>query len=70
MYLWDFSDAKEVLLWCNGPWCGQSPRAIRGLVSLGYPVEKIHNYRDGIQMWQSLGFTTVIPKGDSTFASK
>jgi len=26
---WDFTKAKELLLWCNGPWCGQSPRAIQ-----------------------------------------
>ena len=26
---WDFSDAKQVVFWCNGPWCGQSPRAIK-----------------------------------------
>jgi len=67
---WDFSNAKELLLWCNGPWCGQSPRAIHGLISLGYPAEKLMYYRGGMQMWQSLGFTTVIPKAESTFASK
>jgi rhodanese-related sulfurtransferase len=38
---WDFSRAKKVVLWCNGPWCGQSPTAIRGLLELNYPAEKI-----------------------------
>ncbi len=66
---WDFSDAKELLLWCNGPWCGQSPRAIRGLINAGYPTEKLHYYRGGMQMWQSLGLTTVVPK-DTSVASK
>ncbi len=66
---WDFSDAKQVLLWCNGPWCGQSPRAIRGLISLGYPAEKLYYYRGGMQMWQSLGLTTVLPTDTSTYAS-
>lgn len=66
---WDFSEAKELLLWCNGPWCGQSPRAIRGLINAGYPAEKLHYYRGGMQMWQSLGLTTVIPK-DTSVASK
>ncbi len=66
---WDFSDAKELLLWCNGPWCGQSPRAIRGLLSAGYPAEKLYYYRGGMQMWQSLGLTTIIPK-DENVASK
>jgi len=62
---WDFTDAKELLLWCNGPWCGQSPRAIRGLLKVGYPAEKLHYYRGGMQMWQSLGLTTIKPKNTS-----
>lgn len=66
---WDFSKAKELLLWCNGPWCGQSPRAIRGLLNAGYPAEKLYYYRGGMQMWQSLGLTTITPK-DTSVASK
>ena len=67
---WDFSDAKQLLLWCNGPWCGQSPRAIRALISMGYPTDKLLYYRGGMQMWQSLGLTTVLPTHESTYASK
>ncbi len=59
---WDFSKAKPLLLWCNGMWCGQSPRAIHGLLKLGYPAEKIHYYRDGMQGWQILGLTVVVPE--------
>ncbi len=59
---WDFSHAKELALFCNGPWCGQSPTAIRGLLGLGYPPEKLFYYRGGMQLWQLGGFTTVIPK--------
>ena len=59
---WDFSNAKELLLWCNGPWCGQSPRAISGLLNAGYPAEKLYYYRGGMQMWQSLGLTITLPK--------
>jgi len=66
---WDFSNAKELLLWCNGPWCGQSPRAIRALLDIGYPAEKLSYYRGGMQMWQSLGLTTVMPK-DTSVATK
>ncbi len=67
---WDFSEAKQLLLWCNGPWCGQSPRAIRALMGIGYPAEKLYYYRGGMQMWQSLGLTTVLPSDISTYASK
>ncbi len=31
---WNFSQAKEILLYCNGIWCGQSPHAIKNLLSL------------------------------------
>ncbi|MCW8890518.1 MAG: rhodanese-like domain-containing protein [Sedimenticola sp.] len=56
---WDFSQCKELVLWCNGPACGQSPRAIRGLLDVGYPPEKIHYYRGGMQVWQLYGLTTI-----------
>ena len=59
---WDFSNAKDILLWCNGMWCGQSPRAIKGLLKIGYPAEKIYYYRDGMQGWQMLGLTVVKPE--------
>ena len=65
---WDFSDAKELVLWCNGPWCGQSPRAIQGLLDHGFPAEKISYYRGGMQMWKVLGLTTVIPNSESAVA--
>lgn len=60
--LWDFTSAKSVVLWCNGMWCGQSPRAVQGLLELGYPGEKILYYRGGMQVWQSLGLTVVVPE--------
>jgi len=59
---WDFSRAKTLVLWCNGMWCGQSPRAIRGLLRLGYPAKKLRYYRGGMQAWQSLGLTVVEPE--------
>jgi rhodanese-related sulfurtransferase len=58
---WDFSGAKTVILWCNGSWCGQSPRAIRGMIKHGYPKDKIKYYRGGMQAWQALGLTTIVP---------
>jgi rhodanese-related sulfurtransferase len=58
---WEFRDAKTLMLWCNGPWCDQSPRAIKGLLRAGYPPEKLRYYRGGMQMWQILGLTTVAP---------
>jgi len=59
---WDFSNAKTILLYCNGAWCGQSPTAINALIALGYPKSKMKYYRGGMQAWQLLGLTTIVPK--------
>lgn len=59
--LWSFAQAKTLVFYCNGPWCGQSPTNIKTLLSLGYPANRIKWYRDGIQGWKSLGLTTVAP---------
>jgi rhodanese-related sulfurtransferase len=58
---WDFSNAKDLIFWCNGPWCGQSPRAIKALLGHGFPAEKVAYYRGGMQMWKILGLTVVVP---------
>ncbi|WP_456406960.1 rhodanese-like domain-containing protein [Thiolapillus sp.] len=58
---WDFTQAKDLVLFCNGPDCGQSPRAIRGLLAADYPADKIKYYRGGMRMWEFWGITTVVP---------
>lgn len=55
----DFNQAKTLVLFCNGFWCGQSPANIRSLLSLGYPAHKLKWYRGGMQAWHQLGLTTV-----------
>jgi len=59
---WNFEEAMDLMLFCNGPWCDQSPREIRGLIAAGYPASKLKYYRGGMQVWQLLGLTTVVPK--------
>ena len=59
---YDFSDAKKLALYCNGPWCGQSPTAIKALVSAGYPESKLLYYRGGMQLWKIFSLTTVLPE--------
>lgn len=56
-----FDNAKTVVMFCNGPWCGQSPTNIKGLLKIGYPADKIKWYRGGMQDWEILGLTTVKP---------
>jgi rhodanese-related sulfurtransferase len=59
---WDFSDARTLVFFCNGMWCGQSPRNIRSLLKIGYPPAKIKWYRGGMQAWETMGLTTVKPE--------
>jgi len=58
---WNFDNAKTLVLFCNGSWCGQSPTTIKGLLKIGYPTHKILWYRGGMQDWESLGLTTLKP---------
>lgn len=58
---WNFDQARTLALWCNGPWCDQSSRAIKALLQLGYPADKLKYYRGGMQAWKLLGLTTVVP---------
>jgi rhodanese-related sulfurtransferase len=59
--LWDFRDAKTLVMFCNGMWCGQSPQNIETLMRFGYPAEKLKWYRGGMQDWEILGLSTVEP---------
>jgi len=59
--LYDFGNAKTLVMFCNGMWCGQSPNNIKSLLKIGYPSHKIKWYRGGMQDWSILGLTTVVP---------
>ncbi|HEC45765.1 MAG TPA: rhodanese-like domain-containing protein, partial [Epsilonproteobacteria bacterium] len=55
---YDFSSVKTLVLFCNGPWCNQSPRMIFALLKIGYPAEKLKWYRGGMQDWLGAGMTS------------
>jgi len=55
---YDFSNAKTLVLFCNGPWCNQSPRMIFALLKIGYPAENLKWYRGGMQDWLGAGMTS------------
>lgn len=56
-FICDGDNIKSVALYCNGPWCGQSPTAARRMIEAGFPAEKIYYYRAGMQGWRMLGLT-------------
>lgn len=59
--LFDYSNCKTLVMFCNGMWCGQSPNNIKNLLKFGYPADKIKWYRGGMQNWETLGLATVKP---------
>ncbi|MEY3090815.1 MAG: hypothetical protein RL113_1131 [Pseudomonadota bacterium] len=54
----DFTHAKTITIFCNGPWCSQSVWMIESLLEIGYPPEKMNWYRGGMQDWLSAGMTS------------
>ena len=55
---YDFDNVKTMVIFCNGPWCSQSPDMIFALINAGYPAENLKWYRGGMQDWLSAGMTT------------
>lgn len=55
----DFTQAPELLVFCNGAWSDQSVRALKSLRAAGYPADKLIYYRGGMQDWQMLGLTVL-----------
>lgn len=53
----NFADARELLIYDNGPSTDDAGMLINNLMALGYPAEKLKYYRGGMQVWAVLGFS-------------
>ncbi len=53
----NFADVRNLLIYDNGPSTDDAGKLIKGLLTEGYPAEKIHYYRGGMQVWSVLGFS-------------
>lgn len=53
----EFSDARRLVLYCDGPWCGDARKGLRDLAAAGYPPNKLFFYRGGMQAWLHAGLT-------------
>ncbi|MBF0583955.1 MAG: rhodanese-like domain-containing protein [Magnetococcales bacterium] len=51
---------KDIIAFCNGWWCGQSPTGIKALQEMQYPG-KIYYFRDGNQGWADAGLPFTKP---------
>ncbi len=52
------------VLFCNGPQCAATPRAVARLLEAGIDPASLAYYRGGIQDWLGLGLPTVKPEAD------
>lgn len=53
-------EGKDIIAFCNGWWCGQSPTGIKALIGLGY-TGKIYYFRGGNQDWTDAGLAFTKP---------
>ena len=54
-HLATFDPGRVTVLFCNGPQCAATPRAIKILLEAGVPAAALAYYRGGIQDWLGLG---------------
>lgn len=54
----ELEQADQIVFFCNGPQCPQSPTAITQLVEDGFPAHLIAYYRGGMHDWVTLGLPT------------
>jgi len=54
---WNFNKVPTMIIFSNGLWDAQATKAIKSLVELGCPENKILYYRGGMQSWNILGLT-------------
>lgn len=55
--VYNFSDARELLVYDAGPSSDDAGQLVRNLLAAGYPREMIRYYRGGMQVWSVLGFS-------------
>jgi rhodanese-related sulfurtransferase len=55
--IYDFSNTKTAIFFCNAPWCSVSTNTIKYLLKIGYPANKILWYRGGMADWSSMSLS-------------
>jgi rhodanese-related sulfurtransferase len=57
----ELDPAQPTILFCNGPQCPATPKAIRALLAAGYPPAAMLYYRGGLHDWVTLGLPLARP---------
>lgn len=53
----DFSNAMVLTIYSGGVWSDDAATAVSHLLSAGYPANRLHYYRGGMQAWVHAGLT-------------
>ncbi|SLN30127.1 Rhodanese-like domain protein [Pseudooctadecabacter jejudonensis] len=56
--IFNFEGAMDLVVYDDGPATQDAPVFIQDMLAAGYPANKIHYYRGGMQVWTTLGLTT------------
>jgi len=51
----EFDPRRATAVFCNGPQCTATPRAVAALLAAGHPATSLLYYRGGIHDWVTLG---------------
>jgi rhodanese-related sulfurtransferase len=46
----------RIVVFCNGPQCAATPRAVENLLAAGFPPRRLLYYRGGVHDWATLGY--------------
>ena len=57
--LFEFTDVLTLMVFDGGPATQDAPTLISDLLAAGYPPQKIAYYRGGMQVWTTLGLSTI-----------
>jgi len=55
---WSFPKAEQLLIFGGSSSTPEAFNALKKLLSLGYPNDKLYYYRGGLSAWRALGLTT------------
>lgn len=57
----ELDGTRPTVLFCNGPQCLATARAVAALLGSGHPVGTLVYYRGGLHDWLTLGYPTTQP---------
>jgi rhodanese-related sulfurtransferase len=56
---WQINEIRDLLIFDDGITDNKASKAIKSLLKLSYPSDKIFYYRGGFRSWKDLGLTTI-----------